>query len=140
MPRSSSTCVNFSSVPRSDSGSLGVSKTLFHAESHVSSYSQPYVYNKNIQEDVLSIDGIGAAAKAISRDPKFQTALANAVASLLGNGGGVNNVQETNSGQNLKRCENFGLSFSQPSSRNGVAACATSYLRKYLESLNPQQK
>lgn len=140
MPRSSSTCLNFSSVSRSDSGSSGVSKTLFHTESHASSYSQPYVYNKNIQEDVSSIDGIGAAAKAITRDPKFQKALATAVASLLGNGGGVNNVQETNSGQNLKWGENFGPSFSQPSSRNGVAACATSYLSKYLESLNPQQK
>ncbi|XP_073131045.1 WRKY transcription factor 72A-like [Henckelia pumila] len=140
LPRSSSTCLNFSSVPHSDSGSVGVSKTLFHAESHASPYSQPYVYNKNTQEDVLSIDGIGAAAKAITHDPKFQTALATAVASLLGNGGGVNNVQGTNSGQNLTWGENFGLSFSQPSSRNGVAACATSYLSKYLESLNPQQK
>ncbi|XP_075484959.1 WRKY transcription factor 72A-like isoform X2 [Primulina tabacum] len=139
-PGSSSTCLNFSSVPHSDSGSLGIYKTLFHTEIHASSYSQPSVYNKNIQEDVLSVDGIGAAAKAMARDPKFQTALATAVASLLGNGGGVNNVQESNSGQNLRLGENFGLSFSQPSSRNGVTACATSYLSKYLESLNPQQK
>ncbi|XP_073316147.1 WRKY transcription factor 72A-like [Primulina huaijiensis] len=140
VPRSSSTCLNFSSVPRSDSGSSGVSKTLFHTESHAPSYSQPYVFDKNIQEDVLSIDGISAAAKAITRDPKFQAALATAVASILGNGGGVNKFQETNLGQNLKWDENFGLSFSQPSSRTGVAACATSYLSKYLESLNPQPK
>ncbi|XP_073306406.1 WRKY transcription factor 72A-like isoform X2 [Primulina huaijiensis] len=139
-PGSSSTCLNFSSVPHSDSGSLGIYKTLFHTEIHASSYSQPCAYNKNIQEDILSVDGIGAAAKAITRDPKFQTALATAVASLLGNGSGVNNIQESNSGQNLRLGESFGLSFSQPSSRYGVTACATSYLSKYLESLNPQHK
>ncbi|CAI9756220.1 unnamed protein product [Fraxinus pennsylvanica] len=157
MSSSSSTCLNFSSTPSSSSldskaNTLYVpwntefhsrSGTLFNNRNHVeASYnnSQAYIHN-NVQtspevQNMHMTDKIAAATKAVARDPTFQSALAAAITSFIGNSGG--NTQE-----NHGSAENFGQIFHlyspQQSTRDGIG-CATSYVNKLSQPLISQQK
>ncbi|CAA2971772.1 probable WRKY transcription factor 72 [Olea europaea subsp. europaea] len=157
MSSSSSTCLNFSSTPSSSSldsiaSSLYVPwNTEFHRRSgapfnnknHVgASYntSQPYIHN-NVQtppevQNMHVTDKIAAATKAIARDPTFQSALAAAITSFIGNSGG--NAQE-NHGSAENFGQNFHLYFPQQSTRDGNG-CATSYANKLPQPLISHQK
>ncbi|KAL2546878.1 putative WRKY transcription factor 72 [Forsythia ovata] len=153
---SSSTCLNFSSTPSSSSLDSNTStlkvpwNTVFHSRpealfnsiNHIgASYnSQPYIHN-NVQitpevQNMHVTDKITAATKAIARDPTFQSALAAAITSFIGNSGG--NVQE-NHGSGGNSEQNFHLYFPQESMRDGIG-CATSYVNKLPQPLFSQQK
>lgn len=90
--------------------------------------SQPYIHG-NVQtspevQNMHATDKIAAATKAIARDPTFQSALAAAITSFLGNSGG--NVQEKH-GSGGNSGQHFHLYFPQQSMKDEIG-CATSSL------------
>ncbi|CAA3017551.1 probable WRKY transcription factor 72 [Olea europaea subsp. europaea] len=141
---STSTCLNFSSTPSFSSFNSHTLKAslnnefhtrsgaLFNSRNHMgASYnSQPYIHS-NVQTSpevqnmhVHVTDKIAAATKAIARDPTFQSALAAAITSFLGNSGG--NVQE-NHGSGGNSGQNFHLYFPQQSMKDEIG-CTTSFI------------
>lgn len=99
------------------------------------SYMQKNTPNLPPQQS-LPADTMAAASKAITADPSFQSALAAALKSIIGNGNdsGVNNnqVNGDNLGQKLKWGEQF-----LETVRGG--GCATSYLNKSTSASSHHQ-
>ncbi|XP_059303916.1 WRKY transcription factor 72A-like isoform X1 [Lycium ferocissimum] len=91
--------------------------------------SQSYLQN-NIStkptQSLLPQDTIAAATKAITSDPKFQSALAVALTSIIGSRGGNHHIDE-NSSQNLKVTEQFPVLCSLPSTTSPIK-CSSSFL------------
>lgn len=84
--------------------------------------SQSYLQNNIISttptQTLLQQDTIAAATKAITSDPKFQSALAVALTSIIGSRSGNHHMDEK-SGQNLKVTEPFPVLCSFPSTSTG---------------------
>ncbi|KAK4350508.1 hypothetical protein RND71_029821 [Anisodus tanguticus] len=91
--------------------------------------SQSYLQNINNPKSTQSLlpqDTIAAATKAITSDPKFQSALAVALTSIIGSRGGNNHHIDDKSGQNLKVTEPFPVLCSFPSTSNDPIKCSSS--------------
>ncbi|KAK4362450.1 hypothetical protein RND71_017691 [Anisodus tanguticus] len=90
--------------------------------------SQSYLQN-NIStkptQTLLQQDTVAAATKAITSDPKFQSALAVALTSIIGSRGGNHRIDE-NSGKILKVTEPFPVLCSFPSTSNNPIKCSSS--------------
>ncbi|WMV21474.1 hypothetical protein MTR67_014859 [Solanum verrucosum] len=81
---------------------------------HYQSYLQNNIKSATSAQTLLPQDTIAAATKAITSDPKFQSALAVALTSIIGSRGGNHHIDEK-SGQNLKVTEPFPVLCSFPS-------------------------
>ncbi|KAJ7945978.1 WRKY family transcription factor [Quillaja saponaria] len=90
------------------------------------------------QHNSLPADTIAAATKAITADPNFQSALAAALTSIIGQAGtqgnqttGVANAGGENLSQKMKWGDLFPtISSALPSSSSKVNGCASSFLKK----------
>ncbi|CAJ2664511.1 unnamed protein product [Trifolium pratense] len=95
---------------------------------------QSYMQKNN--NSVLPDSTISAATKAITADPNFQSALAAALSSLIGNNTNNNQgIQNNQSGgenlsQKMKWAEMFPVSASSLPSSSKVNGCASSFLNK----------
>ncbi|KAF8390247.1 hypothetical protein HHK36_024772 [Tetracentron sinense] len=155
--RFSSTSLNFSSsqantIPTSwGNGYLGYGNQSYN-KNHIGAlnlgrqpqeqFYQPYIQKTNPNASQQSLtETIAAATKAITSDPSFRSALAAAVTSIVGSGGGgvghANQGGGENFGQNLKWGEPFPAITHFPSTPNGNG-CGSSYLNRSSSS-NPQQ-
>ncbi|XWS64299.1 hypothetical protein CRYUN_Cryun06bG0174300 [Craigia yunnanensis] len=162
VPRYSSTCLNFSSSPSSSLEgsnpqiSWNTSHLTFGAfPNHKNSFIGPlnlgreppqehYLYQSYMQmsnqipshQQSLS-ETITAATKAITSNPSFCSALAAALTSFVGNGGGVprDNINENES----KWGKSLPLKTAQPAAVENEVGCASNYLGK-SSSMNPQQQ
>lgn len=82
------------------------------------SYLQSNIISATPTQTLLPQDTIAAATKAITSDPKFQSALAVALTSIIGSRGGNHHIDDK-SGQNLKVTEPFPVLCSFPSTSPG---------------------
>lgn len=98
--------------------------------------------SSNISQHVgLQDSTISAATKAITADPTFQSALAAALSSLIGNTnqGNQNQSAGENLSQKMKWAEMFQVSStSLPSSSSKVNGCGSSFLNKTAPVNNTQ--
>ncbi|KAA8529458.1 hypothetical protein F0562_033743 [Nyssa sinensis] len=119
--------------------------TMSHNRNHIgSSYltrHQPYTLSNNSTQPLT--ETISAATKAITSNPTFQSALAAAITSFVGNAG-ASGVRENqggvveNSGQKVKLGECFlPVNNGFPPAHNGIG-CATSYLNRLPPSKSQQ--
>ncbi|KEH31912.1 WRKY family transcription factor [Medicago truncatula] len=112
-------------------------------ESIYQTYMQKNNNSSNISQHVgLQDSTISAATKAITADPTFQSALAAALSSLIGNTtnqGNQNQSAGENLSQKMKWAEMFQVSStSLPSSSSKVNGCASSFLNKTAPVNNTQ--
>ena len=154
-PRYSSTSLNFSS---SFSTSLEPNNIHWNnGHSSYNNYGTVPAYNKNpvghfnstgnqaFQENLYQPymkDSIEAATKAIASNPKFQSVLAAALTSYVGNsGGGVRENQGASESSSMKLKWGESHTMNNPifsSSQNGIG-CGSSYLNKSSSLNSPQQ-
>ncbi|XWS34052.1 hypothetical protein CRYUN_Cryun21dG0006100 [Craigia yunnanensis] len=157
----SSTCLNFSSSPSSSlegsnpQTSWNTSHLTFGAfPNHKNSFIEPlnilgrqppqeHLYqsymqmsNQTPQQQSLS-ETITAATKAITSNPNFRSALAAALTSFVGNGGGV--PRDNHSGSEGKWGESLPVKTAHPAAVENEVGCASSYLGK-SSSMNPHQQ
>lgn len=116
---SSTNILNFSSFESNHllpmSWSNGNNQTYHkNQDIHYQSYLQNNIKSATSAQTLLPQDTIAAATKAITSDPKFQSALAVALTSIIGSRGGNHHIDEK-SGQNLKVTEPFPVLCSFPS-------------------------
>jgi hypothetical protein len=102
-------------------GSLNFARTP--QENLYQSYIQKTNLPPTTQQQSLQQDTIEAATKAITADPSFQSALAAALTSIMGSGGGAEN------GQNLKLGERFPVLSGFPSTSN-PNNCTSNFMNK----------
>nr|ADK23849.1 WRKY72 [Solanum lycopersicum] len=87
-------------------------------DTHSQSYLQNNIKSAASTQTLLPQDTIAAATKAITSDPKFQSALAVALTSIIGSRSGNHHIDEK-SGQNMKVTEPFPVLCSFPSTSPG---------------------
>ena len=162
VPRYSSTCLNFSSSPSSSlegsnpQTSWNTSHLTFGAfPNHKNSLIEPlnilgrqppqeHLYqsymqqmtNQTPQQQSLS-ETITAATKAITSNPNFRSALATALTSFVGNGGGV--PRDNHSGNEGKWGESLPVKTAHPAAVENEVGSASSYLGQ-SSSMNPHQQ
>lgn len=109
---------------------------------------QSYMQKSNIPtapQQSIPADTIAAAAKAITADPSFQSALVSALTSIIGTGnsGGTSGASQVGGGDNLgvlqklKWGEQFPVASSYSESAKGNG-CGSSYLNKSSTATNTQ--
>ncbi|XP_021299604.1 probable WRKY transcription factor 61 isoform X2 [Herrania umbratica] len=164
-PRYSSTCLNFSSSPSSSlEGAINNPQTSWNTghlnfgslSNHKNSFfgplnnlgrqpAQEHLYQSYMQmtsqtphQQPLS-ETITAATKAITSNPSFRSALAAALTSFVGNGGGVP-ILDKHSENEAKWGESLPLNTAQHHAAvDNEVGCASSYLGK-SSSMNSQQQ
>ncbi|MCD7455434.1 WRKY transcription factor 72A [Datura stramonium] len=97
--------------------------------SQSNNYLQNIISNPKPTQSLLPQDTISAATKAITSDPKFQSALAVALTSIIGSRGGNHHHIDEKSGQNLKVTEPFPVLCSFPSTSNNPIKCSSNNMQ-----------
>ncbi|CAN4088141.1 unnamed protein product [Withania somnifera] len=142
---SSTNILNFSSFESNNpllpmSWSNGNNNQAYNKSQEI--LSQSYLLN-NISatlptQTLLQQDTTAATTKAITSDPKFQSALAIALTSIIGTRG-RNHLIDEKSGQNLKVTESFPALCSFPSTTTSPIKCSSSFRNKSTSSTQPEK-
>lgn len=104
--------------------------------------NQPFMQMNNLSPQQSLTETIAATTKVITSNPSFQSALAAAISSYIGNGGSEapqNQGGGEVSGLNLKWGESLPIKPADSSAQNAIG-CESTFLNKLLSSNNPQQQ